>query len=163
MKITLKKIYFTLIFFAILPTDSFSATAVGTASARVVVPIAVTAGSSLQFGSFAASSTAGTINQAGVTTGGVLAIAGGSARSAGTFTVTGENSTNTAYTFSMPATVTLSSGSNSMTATLSYGSGNGARTLISGTDTVTVNGVLAVGANQVAGAYTGTYTVTAVY
>lgn len=50
-----------------------------------------------------------------------------------------------------------------MTVTLSLASGTASRNLTSGTDSVTVNGSLAVAANQTAGAYTGTYTVTANY
>lgn len=163
MKTILKKVYYILLLSLFISTESHAATAVGTANGRVVTPIAVTAGTALEFGSFAASGTAGTINQAGVTTGGVLAISSGASRSAGTFTVTGEATANTSYTFTLPETITLSSGANSMTATLSYANGDGSRTLVGGSDVVTVNGVLAVGVNQVAGAYTGTYNVTAVY
>jgi Mat/Ecp fimbriae major subunit len=163
MQKTFLKLSASVLLISAFASNSYAATTSGTANARVVTPISVSAGAALQFGSFAASGTAGTINQAGTVTGGVTAISGGATRAAGTFTVTGENSANTAYTFTLPSTATLTNGANSMTATLTYSSGNGSRTLISGTDTVTVNGSLAVSANQAAGAYTGTYNVTAVY
>ena len=151
----------TILAFLCFVDVSYSATATGTANARVVTPIAVAATTPLQFGSFASSGVAGTINQVGAVTGGVVAVNGGVARTAGVFTVSGEASAS--YTFTLPANVTLSNGSNNMTATLSYSSGTGARTLTAGSDTITVNGVLTVATNQVAGAYTGTYSVTAVY
>jgi len=152
----------TLVFLTFLfVSHAYAATQTGTANARVVTPLSVAATTALQFGNFAASATAGTISQAGAVTGGVTAIT--STRTAGVFTVTGEASASTPYTFTLPANVSLTSGANSMTATLSLASGTSARTLTSGTDTVTVNGSLAVAANQVAGAYTGTYTITANY
>jgi len=135
----------------------------GTSNARVITPLTVTATTALEFGNLAASANAGTIDQAGSVTGGVTAVTGGATRAPGVFTVAGEASASTPYTFTLPSTATLTSGANSMTATLSYASGTSSRTLSSGSDTVTINGVLAVAANQASGAYTGTYTVTANY
>lgn len=163
----MKNLFYSLLclsFFLLIAAPSHAITAAATVNARVVTPIAIAVTSNLQFGSFTSSATSGTITQAGIVTGGVATISSGATRSAGVFTVTGEASTPTNYTFTLSATlVTLTSGANTMPATLSYASGNGARILTSGTDVVTINGSLAVGANQVAGAYTGTYSVTAVY
>lgn len=144
-----------------LSSNAIAASTSGSSTARVLTPIAVTATTALQFGSFTSSATAGTITQAGAVTGGVTAVS--STRSAGVFTVTGESSANTNYSFTLPSSVTLTSGANTMTASLSYASGNASRTLISGNDAVTINGTLTVAANQAAGAYTGTYNVTAIY
>ena len=147
-----------------MSSNALAATAVGTANARVVTPISVTAGTALEFGSFASSASTGTITQAGVVTGGVTAVTGGATRAAGTFTVNGEAVNGTSYTFTLPATATLTSGANNMTATLSLAAGTASRTLnASGVDAVSVNGSLAVAASQAAGAYTGTYTVTVNY
>jgi hypothetical protein len=142
-----------------------AATTSGTANARVVTPIAISQTTPLEFGSFSSSASLGTITQAGVVTGGVTAISGGATRTAGVFAVTGEAAAGTTpYTFTLPANVTLNSGGNSMVATLSFASGTSSRTLnSSGSDTVNVNGSLAVAANQAAGAYTGTYSVTVNY
>lgn len=140
-----------------------AASTTGTANAKVVTPISISAGAALEFGSFAAGATPGTITQSGVTTGGVTAVSSGATRSAGTFSVTGQAST--AYTFTLPATVTLNGPSAStMTANLSLSSGTASRTLSAGgTETVSINGTLSVAASQLAGDYTGTYTVTTVY
>ncbi len=146
-----------------LSASAQSDTATGTSNATVITPISVSAGNDLEFGSFAVDgSTAGTITQAGATTGGVTAASGGTTRSAATFSVSGNGST--PYTFTLPSTATLSDGaSHNMTATLSFASGNASRTLSSGAETVTINGSLAVAANQTVGSYTGTYDVTVSY
>lgn len=138
---------------------------------RIYKTLSVTQGAALDFGSFVASSSAGTINQSGSTTGGVTAVS--SSRSAGSFTVSGEQQNGIAYSFSLPATATLScdtgtttscSGAPNMTATLSFSAGSASRTLnASGQDVVTINGSLAVGANQLSGVYKGTYNVTVNY
>jgi hypothetical protein len=149
---------------AVISSASSSAYAISaTANARVVTPVAISQTTALEFGSFASSAAAGTITQAGVVSGGVTAVAGGSTRSAGVFAVSGESSASTTYTFTLPTTATLTSGANTMTATLSFASGTAARTLTTGADTVSINGSLAVGASQAAGVYTGTYTVTVAY
>jgi hypothetical protein len=137
--------------------------ATGNASATVVTAIAVSETTAMQFGLFSASGSTGTINQAGTATGGVTAIASGVTRSAGIFAVTGTG--NASYTFTLPSTATLtrSGESETMTADLSFNSGNGTRSLTSGSENVTINGSLTVAANQIAGVYNGTYTVTVAY
>ena len=144
-------------------TAGLGRTLTGTIPLRIITALSITAGTNLAFGTVAASGTAGTITQAGAVTGGVTAIS--STRSAGTFTVSGEtNGTPIPYTFTLPATTSLTGPGTAMVATLSYSSGSGARTLSAGgTDTVTINGRLAIGANQTLGTYTGTYNVTVNY
>jgi len=138
--------------------DSYAITA--NASATVVQAISVVETTPLEFGLFTSSGATGTINQAGAVTGGVTAVTGVT-RTAAVFTVSGGG--NASYSFALPNTATLSSGGNSMTATLSFASGNATRTLGSGSDSVTVNGSLAVAASQAVGAYNGIYTVTVAY
>ena len=148
---------------ATIASSANAASVSGTANARVVTPIAISQTKALEFGSFASSASSGTITQAGTFTGGVTAVSGGATRSAGIFSVTGE-AVSTPYTFTLPATATLTSGANTMTATLSLASGTSSRTLnASGADLVSANGSLAVSANQAAGTYAGTYTVTVNY
>lgn len=156
------------IIIAICSFDAKCATAM--ANALIVNGLTVTATNQLEFGSLAASSTAGTISQNGTTTGGVNAVSSGATRSAAIFTVSGESSSNANYTFTLPPSITLVSGANQMTATLSVASGSGAgnagsinRTLASGTDILTINGILSVAANQASGSYIGTYNVEATY
>ncbi len=150
----------------ILATSASSAFAVtGNIDATVVANLTVSQSTQMNFGSFSSSATSGTIDQAGNVTGGVTAVAGGATRAPAVFNVTGTG--NYPYTFTLPATATIgiggSGGTNPMTVTLSFATGNGSRTLSSGSENVTINGSLAVAANQAAGAYTGTYNVTANY
>lgn len=156
--------YFKLLALAITLTSlSEAAMAItANASARVLSPISVSESATLRFGSFISGGTSGTINQAGTTTGGVTAVT--STRGAASFSVTGDTNA-TGYTFTLPATATLTNGTpaQDMTATLSFASGTSSRTLTTGADTVTINGSLAVAANQAAALYTGTYTVTVAY
>lgn len=159
MKILLLSI--SLITFSLISSSSVGET--GNASAKVVSPLSINVGNHLEFGSFASSEIAGTIDQAGVANGGVVVVSGGATRSAGIFTIIGASGSNTSYNFNLPSTVTLTDGSNSMVANLSFASGNGSRTLTSGTDSVVINGILNVGSNQASGYYTGNYEVTASY
>ena len=137
-----------------------------TAKAQVLNAATVSQNTALDFGSFIASSTTGTINQSGTTiTGGITSVSPGTAA---IFNVSsgGDTDNNSGYTFGLPATTTIrlnGSGSNPMSANLSFASGSSSRNLASGVDNVTINGVLNVAANQPAGLYTGTYAVTANY
>jgi hypothetical protein len=153
-------------FFFVSDLAFADASVITTLSAKVAAPISISQTSGLNFGSFAAGTTSGTITQAGIATGGVTAVAGGETRSAGIFAVTGEalGTGTIPYTFTMPTSVTLTSGTNSMTATLSFDSGSSSRTLNSaGSETVTVNSTLSVAASQAAGYYSGIYSVTVAY
>ncbi len=147
--------------------QAFAADTTGDVRARVLNTTSVSQTSILNFGSFASSASAGTINQAGNTTGGVTAVSSGETRSAGIFSVSGDSAIDTTYTFGLPSTATIgvggSAGINPMTVDLTFANGNATRTLISGADSVTINGMLNVPASQPAGIYTGSYTVTANY
>ena len=147
-----------------------SASIIATLNAKIAVPISVTQTSGLNFGSFAVGASAGTVtvSQAGNSAVGVTLVSGGQARSPGIFAVTGEalGTGTIPYTFTKPANVSLTgpSGSTAMSATLSFNSGSSARSLSSaGSETVTINSTLSVGANQRAGYYSGIYTVTVAY
>ena len=143
-----------------------AATATGTADAKVVNPICVRAGqNALNFGSFAAADTVGTVtvDAAGAATygGGVVPVPVSTPTSAGEFGVTGE--AGEFYTFEVDDTVTLTDGgANNMTADL-YSAQEGPVLAIDAALTLVVEGKLAVAANQAPGSYAGTYQVTAVY
>ncbi len=135
------------------------------ASANIAQAIAITKGSDLAFGTIIPSATApGTvaISQAGVrTTTGVTGVPGGTITAA-TFTINGEN--NASYSLTIPATVTLSSGGDSMTATLNPSlDPNQSQTMGSSATALNVGASLAVGQNQAAGAYTAQFNVTVAY
>lgn len=131
------------------------------ASVEIAAPIAVTQDTALAFGNVGPSASAGTviISLAGAqsVTGGVTALGGTVA--AGAFTVTGASAAT--YSVTVDGSVSLTgTGGSPMTATLTN---DGGGTLTGGTDTFNVGGTLAVGANQGAGSYSGTYTVSVNY
>jgi Mat/Ecp fimbriae major subunit len=159
----LSAISITLIGFS---ANALAANSNGDISANVVgIPLGISQTTALIIGNFSSGAASGTIDQSGAVTGGVIAASGGPTRSAGVFTVTGSGNSN--YSFTLPATATISSGGNNMTTTLTFASsgtsGTVVRALSSGTENVTINGSLAVPANQALGAYTGTYNVTVTY
>lgn len=142
-----------------------TSTANASADAVIVQPIAVTLGNGgLNFGRIAADNAASTVtvNTAGVRSSSSpnVLIMTGSSPSAALFNVTG--AAGLGYNISVPASVSLTSGPNSMTASLN-GSATSGTLNASGADSFTVGGVLNVGANQAAGAYQGTFSVSVVY
>jgi spore coat protein U-like protein len=148
-----------------------SATATATSTSTVVAPIAIAKAADLAFGSFAASATAGTVtvspNGARTFTGGVAA-AGGTPTAA-KFNVTGE--AGLTYAITLGGTAQLTSGANTMaftsisdvTASAITSTNVSSGTLTGGAQSIYVGGVLAVGAAQVAGTYSGTVTATVDY
>ena len=160
----MKKLSLLLTLLFAFTSQAFAITA--TVNAVVVNTLTVSQ-TTLNFGSFSSSASSGTINQIGTTTGGVTAVSGGATRAAAVFSVSAGDSSSTPYIFTLPPTATIgiggSGGTDQMTVTLAFASGSSSRTLSSGSDAVTVNGNLAVAANQASGTYTGTYLVTAAY
>ena len=142
-----------------LAGSALAAQATGDAKATVLTPIAIEKGQELNFGVFSAP-TAGTVvissGGARSQTGGVVLVGTGGQQ--GTFTVTGTGTQTFGITY--PGSVNLSNGSETM-ALLVTGASSGA--LTGGTATINVGGTLTVGANQAAGEYTGTYTMTVEY
>ncbi len=130
------------------------------ASATIAVPISVAETTALNHGTVTASGSLGTvtISVAGVrgVTGGVAALGG--TVSQGVFTVTGEAAN--AFTTTMDPTSSLAGPGAPMVATL----GNDApANLTAGAATINVSSSLAVAASQLAGAYSGTYSITVNY
>jgi spore coat protein U-like protein len=145
-----------------------------TATATVVTPIAITKATDLVFGSFYPGATTGTVdvntNGTRAVTGGVLAAAAGATPSAAKFDVVGQASAT--YTIAYATGVTLTGPGAPMALTqVSDLSGVGGATTLAATgalsagglQSIYIGGSLAVGANQVAGAYTGNITATVVY
>ena len=132
----------------------------GGASARIAIPVTVSESTALDHGTVTASGSTGTvtISVAGVrgVTGGVAALGGSPTQ--GIFAVTGE--ANSAFTTTIDATSSLTGPGTAMIATLGD---DAPASLSSGSATVNVSSSLAVGANQVAGAYSGTYSITVNY
>lgn len=135
------------------------------ATARIITPITLTNTQGLAFGNIAASAAVGTVtvSPAGIrtNTGGVTPSAIGTFNNA-VYTATGE--VNATYSISLPASVNIASGANTMmvngftsdpTPTGLIGAG--------GSQTINVGATLNVGANQPSGDYSGTYNVTIAY
>ncbi|HVO51434.1 MAG TPA: DUF4402 domain-containing protein [Thermoanaerobaculia bacterium] len=143
-----------------------AASANGTATAKVLTPIGISAGANLNFGTIASGAALGTvvITPAGArsVTGGVGAVTdGANAPTAGVFTVTG--AAGYGFAITLPVSATITSGANNMTVNTFASTPSGTGTLTAGTATVNVGATLNVAANQAAGAYTGTYPVTVNY
>jgi Mat/Ecp fimbriae major subunit len=145
---------------AFTATTAEAATATGTARAKILRPITVTAVDDLQFGTIITGAAASTvdISTAGARTCGAGLVCSG-ATTAGSFNITG--TTGQTVTISVPASVSLTSGANSMTASLTASAATAV--LVANAASFTVGGSLAVGANQADGDYTGTYTATVNY
>ena len=145
--------------FGSLSTAALAASVNGTANAQVLAPIAITAGTALNFGTIAGN-TAGTVV---VTAGGSRTFTGGVVGTAASFSPATFNVTGTAAaTFAMtyPGSFNVTSGANTMAVTVT-GAATGA--LSGGTASFPVGGTLTVGTAQPAGAYTGTYSMTVEY
>ena len=145
-------------------TAANAATADGTARAKILRQVTVTNTSDLQFGTIVTGAAASTV---GVSTAGARTCGGGLVCS-GTTTAANFNIVGTAaqiVTISVPGTVSLTSGANSMSATLVSSSAptNLATLSAGGTASFTVGGTLSVGAAQADGDYAGTFTATVNY
>ncbi|MFM9978390.1 MAG: DUF4402 domain-containing protein [Sphingomonadaceae bacterium] len=136
-----------------------AATATADARAQILRQITVTKTADLDFATIVTGAAASTVS---ITPGGVfvcgvgLTCTGTAAPAA--FSILG--TTGQVVTLASDATVTLTSGANTMTAALAATAGP---MTLDGTDSFNVGGVLAVGANQADGAYLGTFTVTVNY
>jgi hypothetical protein len=147
--------------FAQLNTASASANA----NARVVAAITLNKTADLNFGDVVAGGTLGTVVMSTVgartvTGGTTLGNANGAAVAA--FTVGGVASAT--YAISLPSgATTISSGGNNMTVDTWTGSKATGTLSAGGSDNFTVGGTLHVAANQAAGSYTGTFSVSVNY
>jgi hypothetical protein len=151
-------------FFALLATaeQGHAASATANASATVIAAIAVSKTADMNFGSVVPTASAGTValSTAGAVTS-TLTTTG--AHSAAAFNVTG--GANEAYSIALPSSASLSDGASHTMTVNTFTSSAGASSTLngSGTSSFTVGATLQVGANQVAGAYTGTFQVTVAY
>lgn len=140
-----------------------SATASTTASVEIADPITITKDSDLSFGTVVPSAAAGTVV---VSTAGTRSVTGGVTELGGTisaaeYTVAGYG--NSAFSITLPATVSLTGTGDPMTAgTFNHDLG-GSPALSSGSASFAVGATLNVGANQAPGAYSGTFDVTVAY
>ncbi len=149
--------------------NSQAATTSNTATATVVAPIAIAAGTTLRFGSFSTSAAAQTVTinaatGARTSSGALLAT---STVGRATFSVTGEGTLTYAITLPSNGTVTITTGTATTPETMAVGtftsdpSGTGA--LTAGAQTLGVGATITTVASQVAGSYTGSFNVSVDY
>ena len=150
---------------AVLASTSAAAqssdSAQGTATATVVAPIQIANdGGELSFGVFVPSATLGSVSIAtdGSRTGSNVSLATGGVVSADAFTVTGTG--DRLFSITSAATTVASNGN---TMALTIDAPTSATLTAAGTYALNVGGTLTVGANQPAGDYQGTYTMTVAY
>lgn len=141
-------------------TAANAATASATARAKILRQVTVTNTSDLQFGTIVTGAAASTvdIDSAGARTCGAGLVCTGTTTAAD-FTIGG--TTGSVVTISVPATVTLNSGGNSMSATLAASAATA--TMVGNAGSFSVGGTLTVGASQADGDYAGTFTATVNY
>jgi Mat/Ecp fimbriae major subunit len=146
-------------------TSANAATATANATANIVQPVTIAEDVALSFGTIVPAAAPGSVTVS--TAGGrtcttVTCVATGPAHAAGQFTVTG--TAGMAVNYSVSGPLSLTNGANPpMAVSALTTSGTGTGTLTGGTLVFTVGATLAVGANQPAGVYSGTYTATANY
>ena len=146
-----------LILIAMSSERLYAASVQTTITATILSPIAISKQQDLSFGEvYPDVALAGTVT---VDFSGGRSFAGGAAAgslsgSAGAFTVTGESGA--FYVLTIPATVNLTGPGSDMPVALTN---NASGTLNSGSDSFNIGGVLNVGANQGAGAYSATFDV----
>lgn len=154
---------------AALASSAQAATSAGSALVTTVRPLSVVKTDDLEFGTLMAGTLPGTAtinptNDTRSTAGGTIGSAGGATPMAAHFTAAGV--VNAVALISLPGSITLTRGGGTETMTVSAISSNGPTLRIfPGTSTidVAVGGTLAVAANQVPGAYSGTFQVNVLY
>lgn len=140
-------------------TVNAQVSAVAEASANIVGPISITKSVNMSFGNVAVSPTvAGTVVLAPASTrtqtGGVtLPVITGTVTAA-KFTVSGESGTT--YSITLPASVVLANGGNTMTVNSFTSTPTPTGSLATGTEDIFVGGTLNVAAAQASGLYTNT-------
>lgn len=143
-------------------SSAMAATTTGTANATVVTPVAISQATALDFGTFAAV-TGGTVvvSAAGARSAtGTVFLSPVNTGSAAAFTVTGAGTLGFAVTYPATFNVTHTNTINTMAVVVS---GATTGTLVAGSATLPVGGTLTVASGQLAGSYSGTYTMTVEY
>ena len=139
---------------AVLPSNAQAAGTTATAAAVVAVAIGIAKTVDMDFGTVAEDGSGGTIilaTDGSRTTTGGASVLSGSPGAAASFNVTGEG-TNT-YSITLPSSVTLDSGGNSMTAGTFVSLPATTGTLTAGAQTLLVGATLTLGSSQATGTY----------
>jgi Mat/Ecp fimbriae major subunit len=147
-----------------MATSVQAATTNAGASAIILAPVQLTKTADLNFAVVLPGTSADTVavSATGVRTCGAALVCSGTVAAAA-FDIAGSGGY--AYAITLPASITLSSGANSMTVNsfTSSKTGNAGTLAAGGTDNFSVGATLNVGAGQAAGTYNGTFAVTVDY
>ncbi len=157
MKTTLKIVLSALVLIGFSATSKAQSTATASTTAILITPISVAKTTDMHFGTVAASGTVGTVlldyADGRTTTGGASLPAGSTLQKTAVFTVTGEG--NNGFSISIPGSdITLTGPGADMTVGTFVCEQGATSSLSSGTATLKVKAILAVGIGQVAGTYT---------
>ena len=145
--------------------SSHAAATSASGTATVIVDMGITKNADLRFGKFAAG-TGGTVV---MTTAGVrsktsaVMLSALDAGGAASFAVTGDSTATYAITLPTTVTITHTNTTNTMSVGTFVSNPSGTGTLTAGAQTLLVGGTLTVGSAQVAGAYSGSFSVTVDY
>ncbi|MDR3705759.1 MAG: DUF4402 domain-containing protein [Paludibacteraceae bacterium] len=168
-----KLIIVAIVVMVAMPLSMMAQTANTAAAVNLITPLTLTQTSPLHFGTMSVqASTAGTcvLKTDGTRsqTGGVNLSTAVPTATTAAYNVTGAVSTT--YIITLPPTISVSDGSNTMTisslvarAASAMADGTTGTLSATGTDAFTVGGTLTVPAGQAIGAYTGTFNVTVAY
>lgn len=141
-----------------------STSASASATAEIVSALAISKTADMNFGKVVTGATLGTVV---LSTAGTRTVTGGTnlgnvgSTAAAAFDVTGESGAT--YSITLPASATISDGTNDMTVNTFTSNPSSTGTLTGGAQALAVGGTLNVGASQVSGVYTGTFDVTVAY
>lgn len=131
------------------------ATATATAAATIVTPISIAKTTDMNFGNVATNGLVGTVvltpESTRTFTGGVTLPAAAGTVTAAAFTVTGSGSYT--YAITLPSSVTITSGSDTMIVDTFTSTPSATGTLTAGTQNITVGATLNLVASQAAGSY----------
>jgi hypothetical protein len=145
--------------------QSNSATSSCNATATIVTGLSLVKTADLNFGSVVPGASAGTVvmTPAGArTAAGGTSLGSATGASAGAFQVSGLGGA--AYSITLPAATTITSGANNMTVNTFTSTPNGTGSLNGGgNQTLAIGATLQVGASQPTGTYTGSFNVTVTY
>ena len=134
------------------------------AGAKIIAPLEITKKTDLYFGTIAPSLTQAdevTVAADGSRQCGPALTCLTADHTAAAFSVTGE--ADAVYTVSLPSGIEISNGNGDAMKVYDFAASKDSGTLVSGSDSFTVGGKLAVAALQPAGQYTGTFTVAVEY
>lgn len=145
-------------------TSSFAAEVDADAGAKIIAPLQISNATALYFGTIAPSLTNAdqvVVTPAGAKSCGAELTCLTDDHTAALFNVSGES--DASYTVELPSSIEIQNGAGGKMDVNGFTGSKSGGTLVSGADSFTVGGTLAVAANQPTGEYTGTFTVAVEY